>query len=229
MKLPRLSFTTYRDAKGYKIEGTVPPQPPRRRAAGEFLARMTYGRLGEPEGYGPWISGYIVGLSDQRLPVLLDEYPNAFTDFAAVETTTDLRNFIGKYGSLTKTKRQLAFPLVAEARQLRNAMRARKGVTFLANIVDLSASLINDGKTGELEAYLVPSSLLDALWLQFQQSTASGAVFRNCLACNNQFAVGGNSGRRPFAKFCTDECRMRFNSLARSDTKLRERRTRGHK
>jgi hypothetical protein len=102
-------------------------------------------------------------------------------------------------------------------------MKAKKGAAFVANIVDLQASLIRN-ETGKLEAYLTPSSLLDALWLQFHNAQVNGADFPNCLFCNIPFPVGGNSRRRQFAKFCSDEHRKRFNSLARSNPKLREKR-----
>src|SRR5215471_8323166 len=99
MKLPRLTFTSYRDPKGYKIEGTVPLQPrsrsPRRpQQLQQHLALMTCGRLGEPEGSGPWISGYIVATSHKTEAVQLDRYPEAYTEFAAVEAPTQLLGFI---------------------------------------------------------------------------------------------------------------------------------------
>jgi hypothetical protein len=227
MRLPRLTFTLYRDPKGYRIEGTVPEpprsKPPRRRQ--QRLPLMTCGRLGKPEGSGPWISGYIVRTSDKTEAVQLDRYPEAYTEFAAVEYPTELLEFISKYGPLTKAKRQVIFTLLAEARQLRNCMGAKKGIAFLANIVGLEASLIR-GETGTLEAYLVPSSLLDALWLQFHYSQSSGATFRNCPYCNVTFAAGGNSGRLRNAEFCSPEHRKRYNSLARSNPKMRKMRER---
>jgi len=223
MKLPRLTFTPYRDPKGYKIEGTVPQQQRQRPYKREkSYALMTCGWLGEPEGSGPWISGYIVPTSDKREAVQLD--PEAYTEFATVENQTQLLGFVSKYGPLTKAKRQVIFTLLVEAQQLRDCMRARKGVDSLANIVDLKASLIRDGKTGTLEAYLQPSSLLDALWLQLHYAQSSGATFRTCPYCHVDFAVGGKSGRLRNAEFCSPEHRKRFNSLARSDPKMRKMR-----
>jgi hypothetical protein len=224
MKLPPLNFTPYRDPNGYKIEGMVPPQPPQRPRK-QYLALMTCGRLGEPEGSGPWISGYIVPTSHKMEAVQLDGYPEAYREFAAVENPTQLLGFVSKYGPLTKEKRPI-FTLLVEARQLRDCMRARKGVDFLANVVDLKASLIRDGKTGTLEAYLVPSSLLDALWLQLHYAQSSGATFRTCPYCHVPFAAGGNSGRLRNAEFCSPEHRKRYNSLARSNPKMRKMRGR---
>jgi hypothetical protein len=230
MKLPRLSFTSHRDAKGYRIAGTV--APPKGRVDLKSILDVDMrdwisGRLGKPDEEGrvsgPWISGYIVGVSGKTKPVQLDQYPHAFTDFAAVKTPTDLVQFISKYGPLIKAKRQVIIDLLDEAQQLRECMQAKKQEPFYRHL-DLKAHLIKDRKTGELEASITPSSLLDALWLQFQDAQANDAMFQRCLACNNLFATGGNSGRRPFAKFCSDEHRKHFNSLARSNAELRRRR-----
>lgn len=80
----------------------------------------------------------------------------------------------------------------------------------------LSASLAPDPTTGAWKLRLEPPSLLDAIWLQLGQAITSDADLRLCALCGNPFEAGGKSGRRADAKFCSDECRINYNSLKRS-------------
>jgi hypothetical protein len=80
----------------------------------------------------------------------------------------------------------------------------------------LSASLAPDPATGTWQLRLQPPTLLDAIWLQFGQAITSNAELRSCERCGKWFEAGQGSGRRKDAKFCTDECRIEFNSLKRS-------------
>ncbi len=79
----------------------------------------------------------------------------------------------------------------------------------------LSAYLAPNPDTGEWEFHLRPLSLLDALWLQFGQALVSKAELRSCKQCEKWFQAGAG-GARADAKFCTPECRRRYNSLKRS-------------
>jgi hypothetical protein len=80
----------------------------------------------------------------------------------------------------------------------------------------LSASIAPDPSTGEWRLQLAPPTLLDAIWLQFGQALASNANLRQCDQCGTWFEAGAGSGRRADAKFCSDGCRIRFNSDKRS-------------
>jgi hypothetical protein len=82
----------------------------------------------------------------------------------------------------------------------------------------LRAWLAPDPTTGAWRMKLQPPSLLDAIWLQLGQAITSNADLRSCAHCGNWFQAGGRSGRRADAKFCSDECRIDFNSLRRSQT-----------
>jgi hypothetical protein len=230
MKLPRLNFTSHRDAKGYRIVGEVPP-PRRRRSLDEHLnerlGNVPSGRLGRVRAYGTtggeWISGQIVGAGGKMEKLPLEQYPRAFEQFAAVRTPAQLVDFVTNFGPLTDAEHQAVITLLDEAQQMRECMTADKAEPFIRHL-DLKAHLIKNRKTGELETSITASSLLDALWLQFQQSQLSGAHFRECPHCGSPFSVGGNSGRLRNAEFCSPEHRKRFNSLARSDPALREKR-----
>jgi hypothetical protein len=232
MKLPRLIFTTHRDAKGYRIVGEV--SPPRRRSSRDELLKMPLGELSsghlriraDGTAEGEWISGEIVsegGKGGKKEKVQLEQYPDAFEKFAAAKTPSQLLTFVAEFGPLTNAKHQAVIELLDEAQQMRECMQADKAEPFFRNL-DLKAHLIKDRKTGELETSITPSSLLDALWWQFQQSQLSGANFRQCPHCGSLFAAGGNSGRLRNAEFCSPEHRKRFNSLARSNPALREKR-----
>jgi hypothetical protein len=230
MKLPRLTFTSHRDTKGYQIVGVIPPpRRGRKQTLDEILDAPTdevpSGRLGKPDKdgrvSGEWISGYIVGKGGRMEEVHLNEWPHAFEDFAAVKTPEELLKFVTAHGPLTNTIRQAVLPLLDEAMQMRETLQGGKTEYYPRT---LSALLYKDRKTGELEISITPTSLLDALWLQFQHSQSSSAVFRTCPYCHQTFAAGGNSGRLRNAQFCSPEHRKRFNSLARSNPKLRERR-----
>ena len=79
----------------------------------------------------------------------------------------------------------------------------------------LAAYIAPNQDTGEWEFQLRPLSLLDALWLQFGQALVSKAELRSCQQCGKWFQAGAG-GVRADAKFCTPECRRRYNSLKRS-------------
>jgi hypothetical protein len=207
MKLPRLDFTSYRDSMGYRIAGEVPPRG-RRKNLLEILSRF---------------SGYIEGNGGKPVGIDLNQWPRAFEEFAAAERPGDLVRFITKYGPLTRKKRQIVFTQLNEAQTMRECMNGKRTPPQL---VSLSSVLYQNPTTGELEISVSPSSLLDALWLQFQHSQWSGAGFRTCPHCGTHFAVGGDSGRLRNAEFCSPEHRKRFNSLARSDPTLKAKRKR---
>jgi hypothetical protein len=80
----------------------------------------------------------------------------------------------------------------------------------------LSAFLAPNPDTGEWEFHLRPLSLLDALWLQFGQGLVSKAELRSCKQCGKWFQAGAGGKVRADAKFCSPECRRKYNSLKRS-------------
>jgi hypothetical protein len=206
MKLPRLDFTSYRDSKGYRLAGKVPP----RRGRKNFLEILNM------------FSGYIEGNGGKPVRVDLNQWPRAFEEFAAAKTPGDLVRFITKYGPLTRKKRQNVFTQLDQAQTMRECMNGKRTLQS----VSLSTLLYQDPTTGEAEVSVTPSSLIDALWLQYQHSQSSGAGLRKCPYCDTYFAVGGNSGRLRNAEFCSPEHRKRFNSLKRSNPALRAKRKR---
>ena len=83
----------------------------------------------------------------------------------------------------------------------------------------LNAWLVPNPVTGAWELQLQPPTLLDAIWLQFGQAITSNAVLRTCDHCGKWFEAGQGTGRRADAKFCSDDCRIEFNSVKRSQSK----------
>jgi hypothetical protein len=124
----------------------------------------------------------------------LSQRPLAFEDFAAVKTSADLVSFITKYGPLTREKRQIVLTLLDQAQTMHECMKGKRAPL---QSVSLSSLLYQNPKTGEAEVLLTPSSLLDALWLQYQHSQSSGATFRNCPHCGAHFAVGAQQRTSP--------------------------------
>ena len=56
--------------------------------------------------------------------------------------------------------------------------------------------------------YLVPGSLLGALWLQFAQSLSEGREHRRCKFCGTWFEVGLDAWKTT-KLYCGDPCRMK--------------------
>jgi hypothetical protein len=59
-------------------------------------------------------------------------------------------------------------------------------------------------------------SLLNALWFEAGEFLTRDAQVRECMYCGGWFETGPGIGRRADAKFCSDEHRIAFNSLKRS-------------
>src|SRR5262249_2373104 len=147
----------------------------------------------------------------------LDNYPQAFSDFANVRTVEELLAFVAEHGPLTRRftgawKGDIVPALVDQAEWMRNCFkdRARK-LRISIPMTDVKAFLGLD----ESIVYS-PTTLLGALWLQFAQTLSEGAEMRVCRHCRKPFPVGGKSGKRLVAEFCSDEHRVQFNSLKRS-------------
>jgi hypothetical protein len=155
----------------------------------------------------------IVGLGKGRTAKRLSEYPMLYIEFAKIRRGDELLTFITEYGSLTN-KNEVE-KLIDAAKEMQ-AWLSRKRSPPLWSIADLKASLVKDRTSGAPVVKFSPTSLLDALWLQLAQALSGGEKVRQCERCNNWFPVGGKSGRRLVARFCSDQCRIDFNSLKRT-------------
>ena len=189
--------------------------------------------------------GRIIGNGGKRLAYRpLDEFPTLYNVFAKTpQTPKGLLDFVQKFGRLTDghdgddVRKVLAdiemISTVLEMLRGRKLPKDKQGGPFEytastpsgPRIVSggiplrgkLTASLAPDPITGAWKLKLEPPSLLDAIWLQFGQAVTSDAAdLRFCILCGTPFEAGGQSGRRADAKFCSDECRIDYNSLKRS-------------
>jgi hypothetical protein len=84
---------------------------------------------------------------------------------------------------------------------------------------------------GEDDVYLMPQTLLGAIWLQFARAVANRATFRLCEAADcprGWFEVStAPFGLRPEARFCSAQCRHRVKK-ARQRQEPTPTRTRRH-
>jgi hypothetical protein len=65
--------------------------------------------------------------------------------------------------------------------------------------------------TDEIKLSIMPENLWTALTLQCVSNCTSGARVRACKACGALFEIGGASGRRSHAEFCSPKCRFDFS------------------
>src|SRR5262249_51762886 len=149
----------------------------------------------------------------------LADYPLLFTKFMDVQAPEESLAFITEYGPLTygrhsRRKSDEVPTLLSEATAMRECFKSRGRHSGM--MADLTASLCIDHKKGTVSVEVTPVRLLDALWLQLGQALSDASAWKQCEHCNDWFPVGGNSRRRSDARFCSDEHRIKFNSLERS-------------
>ncbi len=134
----------------------------------------------------------------------LDEFQTLWERFARIEKREDAVEFVRAYGPLSREglrgKGDAIVDILLEAESMQSGSIGK--VTLDASVAD-----------GTLR--ISPRSLLDAIWLQYTKIKSEGRANR-CPQCRALFAKGPDTGRRADAKFCSDECRVKLNSLARS-------------
>src|SRR5262249_20364056 len=133
-------------------------------------------------------------------------------EFIAATSEQGMLKFVEKFGPLThdglRGKGEIVLDLIDQAKDMEQVIHGR---IIAMPLNKLNASIISD--SNRLRLKVSPVNLLDALWLQLAQSNRYG--FRRCLQCGKSFAIGSGH-RRTDAKFCSDDCRIAFNSLRRS-------------
>jgi hypothetical protein len=193
-----IDFTWYRDPKGYRL---IPAKVPKLRQGQSLLdapmsdfepARIVRGG-GDLQSYRP-----------------LERFPTLFDQFAQMATTeTGVLRFIERFGPLTHDGlNQAKGDAVYEVIDQRQIMVGGPG-TALVKKLNASITVERDG----VRLKVWPTCLLDALWFQLAQANARS---KECPQCRKPFLIGVAVKRRKDAKFCSDECRIKFNSLERS-------------
>jgi len=61
---------------------------------------------------------------------------------------------------------------------------------------------------GKVEPVIVPSNLMQAMWIQFLLHAASDARLFRCEQCGKPFVVGSGTRRRSTAKYCSNACKV---------------------
>jgi hypothetical protein len=159
------------------------------------------------------------------------EIESLFLEFATLHTTEDVLDFVKKFGALTRVGPQikqgeLVEGVLEHSRAMRELLEM-VGRGYIGTLAatqynpfsELEVSLAQDPTSGLPIQRYVPSSLLDALWLQAVQALQGGTVVRQCHHCGHPFKAGIGTGRRLDAKFCSEEHKITFHSLKRSREK----------
>jgi hypothetical protein len=193
----QIDFTSFIDRDGYKI---VPAKRPPR-LDGETMKDWL---LRSPSN----AEARIVGLGGHKRSLRLGSYPSLFAEFAQIERAEELLAFVSRYGPLDKENGIQR--LLDIAKEMKDCLRRGKMPDH--QIVDLRAMVSTAG------VKMRPTRLIDALWLQLAQGITGGG-WRECPQCQKWFSVGGRGGMRVVAKFCSDQCRIDFNSRKRSQGK----------
>src|SRR5262249_8260597 len=202
--MPELTFnfTWYKDPKGYRL---IPASPLSRRfgqsildvAAADFRPARIVRNGGALQPYRPL------------------DIPSLFRRFIDMSRSDeDVLKFVEKFGPLThdglRRNGDIVPAVIEQAETMSQALRGR---IIAMPLNKLNVSIVTDHNSG-MRLKMHPACLLDALWLQLAQAK-SVTNFRECLQCGRSFMAGG-AGRRADAKFCSDKCRIEFNSLKRS-------------
>jgi hypothetical protein len=189
-------FTWFHDPKGYRL---IPAKPITLRIGQSLLnirssdiqAARVVRNGGKLQSYRPF------DVSKELFKIFIDK----------AKSESGVLKFIETFGPLTydglKGRGEIVPNMIDEADTMTEALRGR---IIAMQLNTLKASIVTEGNKIRLK--VSPACLLDALWLQVAQAKAD---VRQCLQCNTPFV-----GRRADAKFCSDACRIRYNSDQRS-------------
>lgn len=210
---PIIDFDWSRDASGYVLlPGKFPPKKPGQ-SKKDWLLDAKFKEV-EPER--------IVGKGGKRVSGKpLQNFPGLYRIFAKITSAADLLDFVTKFGPLTfagqlEDKGDVVPDLLESAGEMATQLtrfgRQREPV-FLPS-TNMKMRIVNEISGPRL--IFSPSTLLDALWLQWALELTGGGKISECLQCGDLFRAGPGLGRRGDAMFCCDEHRVEFNSLKRS-------------
>ncbi|MFZ0423447.1 MAG: hypothetical protein WAL80_11270 [Xanthobacteraceae bacterium] len=218
-----IDFEWWKDANGYRLVEAEAAKPIILRADGIEVTPTLMERIGKPQR--------VVPNSGNRLSCRpLNKFAELYKAFASIETAESVLWFIKSYGPLTEaglepSRGEDVSYVLEHAESFRgwldaNHRRRKELATWIGEegkkIGNLEASLTADD-TGAMRLRVQPRTLLGALWVQLAQTIAGGTMIRACLHCGGWFECGPGTDRRLDAKFCSDEHRVLFNSLKRSN------------
>ena len=184
-----LDFTWYKDPKGYRLVPAKFHKSVMDVPMRDIEPARIVRNRGALQSYRPL-----------EIPALFDRFINTAT------TESGVLEFVQKFGPLTHDGLRGKGDIVPDIIEQAQAM-ARPGSRMLNK---LNIAIIIDD---EMRLKIWPGCLLDALWLQLAQANTRSKL---CPQCRKPFMIGVAVKRRKDARFCTDECRIKFNSLERS-------------
>ena len=207
--MPDLTFDFVwdRDVKGYQL---IPGKDPIRRRGQSVEEWLLNARLDDIQPPRIVRKG---GKLQRYRPLKISDLFKIFVDMA--QTEKGVLKFINTYGPLTRDKEgDDVVEVIDQAKEMLEVLQGKWGIGVMP-LSKLSV-WIETKRNGKIELKVRPACLLDAMWLQLAQSRSVMNI-RECPQCHKAFMVGGGGGaQRRDAKFCSDECRIKFNSLARS-------------
>jgi len=239
-----------RDARGYRLEeplqnallGDIPYVPLSVALPEGFLARHP------SSGAQTRIIRQGGSLVPCGWPLSLDSAVQAFLNKPA--TPEGMLEFVNGFGALTREGNLMGIgEPVAAAITLHAAMngivdaaatldrveKRRACAQFLGadgiRLSGVEVRLIFDEQAQALRTLQITHDLATALWLRLIIWLESDAILRRCSHCHAIFTAGAGTGRDAKARFCSDEHRIRFNSLKRTPkpkTSPDQARRRGH-
>jgi hypothetical protein len=159
------------------------------------------------------------------------EFPTLFQIFADMPATPEgMCEFFNRFGPLQWFSERFALPevapgwhshslLIGDVLAHHAALRRAIDLFKAGNLSELSHGFDRGGwgllrtklrpqSASRVAIVLVPSSLLQFLWLQLAQYAGSNAQLFRCEQCSHPFLVGSKTGRRSKAKYCSDACRL---------------------
>ena len=195
------------DVEGYRLIPGKSPRCPKGVPFDEFFPKIRLDDIQPPR---------IVrkgGKLQRRYPLRISNLFKIFVDMA--QTEKGVLKFINMYGPLTRDKEgDDVVEVIDQAKQMLELLQGGWGNGVM--LLNKLSVWIETKRNGKIELKVRPACLLDAMWLQLAQSRSVMNI-RECPQCHKSFMVGGGGGaQRRDAKFCSDECRIKFNSLARS-------------
>lgn len=228
-----------RDARGYRLED--PPATPRNELLGDlpymppsvllpegFLARRPSD--GAPTTRIMRVGGSLVPCA---WPLSLDAALQAFVNKPA--TPEGMLEFVNGFGALTNSGNIMGIGQpVAEAIELHAGMTSMVGAAATLNRTEkrkalaqflgadgirlngVDVQLIFDAQTQALRTLQVAHDLATALWLRLLIMLVGNVALRRCEHCGELFSAGPGTGRDAKARFCSDDHRIRYNSLRRT-------------
>jgi len=82
------------------------------------------------------------------------------------------------------------------------------GILVSRNIANVRPVFGEDSLEGRLKLHLIPTNLLEAMWLQLGQAIEFNKKFRKCRQCETWFSISHREARSD-KQFCTEACKAK--------------------